>query len=353
MVVSIRVVIIAASLFCLSGCTTISYYSQSVTGQLEIFSKQQPIAEILDQENLPDNTRQKLQTAIAIREFSINTLLLPDNDSYRHYADLGRRYVIWNVFATPEFSLEPLQWCFLIVGCLSYRGYFKYEDAYLLQQKLIQNNNDTYVGGVAAYSTLGWFDDPILSTMLNWDTIYLARVIFHELAHQQLYVSNDTMFNESYAETVARIGLERWLQDKPEVIDKYMTEQDRDEKVVALVIDYRDKLNQLYTSNHDKTLLRQGKQRLFTELKTDYQRLSQGWQNRKYDNWFIDDLNNAKLMTLVTYKEYVDDFYQIYLDLGKNLSQFYDTIQNMAACQAEQRRAILKKRDVEFYCQNK
>ena len=196
----------------LSSCSTLSYYRQSMSGHLQLLQSRQDVDSLLHSIDTPDELKHRLKSISRLREFASQRLGLPDNNSYRSYADIGRKYVVWNVFATPALSFEPHTSCFFIVGCLSYRGYFKKADAVKYMESLKDDGFDIYLGGVIAYSTLGWFDDPILNGMLERNDSDLARLIFHELAHQQLYIKDDTEFNEAFADAVALIGLEYWLE---------------------------------------------------------------------------------------------------------------------------------------------
>jgi predicted aminopeptidase len=193
------------------GCTSLEYYAQAVSGHLEVMWAAVPIEERLREADTPVALREKLQRVLVIREFASRELGLPDNDSYRRYADLGRPYVLWNVFAAPEFSVAPIQSCFPFAGCVSYRGFYSEEAAQRHAAGLARQGDDVYVGGVSAYSTLGWFSDPVLSTFVQFSEPEIARILFHELAHQEAYVKGDTVFNESFAATVEEEGLRRWL----------------------------------------------------------------------------------------------------------------------------------------------
>ena len=209
-VVALQRLTIAALSLTLSGC----YYMQAARGQMEINRKREPIAEVLSAESTPEQLASQLQVVLQARQFSIDELGLPDNDSYRSYADLERDYVVWNIVAVPEFSLQPKTWCYPVVGCVSYRGYFSRDKAADLAKRLRGDGFDVAFGGVAAYSTLGRFDDPILNTMTHWGDDDLVAVMFHELAHQVLYIKDDTEFNESFATAVEEIGMERWLASR-------------------------------------------------------------------------------------------------------------------------------------------
>jgi len=187
---------------------------QAARGQLDVMSKREPIDKLIEAPDTPEELAARLRLVSEARQFAIDELLLPDNDSYRSYADLGRDYVVWNVFAAPEFSLDPKTWCFPIAGCVAYRGYFSEDAARRKADQLAEDGLDVAVGGVPAYSTLGRFDDPVLNTMMHWEDADLVATIFHELAHQVLYVKNDSAFNESFATTVEEIGIERWLTSR-------------------------------------------------------------------------------------------------------------------------------------------
>lgn len=324
------------------GCSQLSYYRQAITGQMDVLARRQPITQVLTQTDLPEATRTKLNAALTMRRFATESLYLPDNGSYTDYADLQRRYAVWSVFAAPPLALEAKQWCFLMVGCLRYRGYFSEADAQALAEALRAEGYDVYIASVAAYSTLGWFDDPVLNTMLYWSRPHLAGVMFHELAHQFIYIDNDTAFNEGFAMAVQRIGTQRWLA-------QYGTEQEkaryqhywqRQKQFLTLVQDLRQQLETLYAktdlSDADKL---QEKQRLFADLKARYIHLRETqWQNdRGYDHWFKRDLNNAKLMAIATYQDYVPAFLQLLRQKEGDLAQFYSAVKILGDLPVEQR----------------
>lgn len=336
----------------LYGCASINYYSQSISGQFEVFQKSKSINGLLASNNIDEKTRSRLITVLNLRKFSIQDLGLPDNKSYLAYADLERNYVIWNIFATDEFSLQPKQWCYLMVGCLAYRGYFSREDAIKHEQLLKNQGYDVYLGGVAAYSTLGWFNDPVLNTMLRWNDIRLAKVMFHELAHQQLYIHNDTEFNEAYADTVALIGVRKWLQKNfdQSTLDKFEKSQRKEEEFINLIMHYKSLLGALYDSDENDTLKRIKKAALFQQMFNDYQMISQSWENNDYKDWFTEGLNNAKLASVITYRQYVPDFLALYKKQGKDLKSFYGLIKSLSKCKPMKRKEILKNREIKFEC---
>jgi predicted aminopeptidase len=237
----------------LPGC----YYAQAAKGQWELSRKRQPIEEVLASEDTSPELAARLQLVQEARQFAIDELGLPDNDTYRTYADIEREYVVWNVFAAPEFSLQAKTWCFPIVGCVSYRGYFAREDAERKAQQLEEQGYDVIVGGVAAYSTLGKLRDPVLSSMMNWDDLELVGVLFHELAHQVLYIRDDTGFNESFATAVEEFGVLRWLQSRglEHKAEEYVARRSLRVDLMGLVATARDDLEALYladTGNDEK-----------------------------------------------------------------------------------------------------
>ena len=194
-----------------AGCADLVYYLQSADGELRVLEARRPISEVLADPATPPALKSRLELVLRLRDFASRELKLPDNGSYRNYADLHRQFIVWNVFAAPEFSVTPKRWCFLIAGCVAYRGYFSREGAEKLAVRLRSEGYDVFVGGVPAFSTLGWFDDPVLNTFINYPEYELARLLFHELAHQRVYAKNDSQFNESFAVTVETVGVERWI----------------------------------------------------------------------------------------------------------------------------------------------
>ncbi len=344
-------------LFCLmpvlSGCSTLGYYLQSIQGQAEVLQKSTPIEKLLQDDHLPAALREKLLLASELRRFAARQLLLPDNGSYQDYADLGRNYVVWNVFATPELSLQPQQWCYLIVGCLGYRGYFSEILARKHADELRASGYDVFVGGVAAYSTLGWFNDPVLNTMLRHDDFYLARVIFHELAHQLLFIPNDTDFNEAFADSIAETGTERWLtQTQPESVSEAFSEiLAHEDEFTALVLNYRAKLEELYRSSMADQYKLEHKQMLFTLMQSDYAALKAGWNNDiRYDAWFAAGLNNAKLVAVSTYRRLLPGFRLLLRSVNHDLKNYYNNVKRLGACPQERRHEILMTGQTDFKC---
>jgi predicted aminopeptidase len=337
-----------------SGCGSLGYYAQSINGQLEILHKRQPIDKLLKHHDLPRDIKAQLELSRQIRDFAIMELGLPDNGSYRDYADLGRDFVVWNVFATPELSLQNRQWCYLIVGCLAYRGYFSEENAREYALQLENGGYDVYVGGVTAYSTLGWFDDPVLNTMLQRGDIYLARVIFHELAHQKVYIKDDTEINEAFADTVAETGVHRWLESSnpsgyaPAQIENMQQEEDQ---FVELVLKYRNQLDELYNSAITDSQKRARKSMLLGRMIDEYRKMypDNSIQTR-YGSWFATGLNNAKLMAVVTYRKYMPGFRKMLLAVDNDFEAFYELADRLRHCSHDQRRDILQSGKIHFSC---
>src|SRR5438093_5818705 len=285
------------------GCSTAEYYWQGISGQLDLLGRAQPIAEVLDATRDP-GVKRKLERVLAIREYASRELGLPDNASYRRYTDLGRRFVLWNVFATPALSLNPRQWCFPIAGCVNYRGYFAEADARTEAARLGAIGDDVHIGGVPAFSTLGYFSDPMLSTFIRYPDPEIARLIFHELAHQVAYAKDDTVFNESFAVAVEEEGLRRWLaaQHDPELDRQFAISERYREAFRTLVNQTRSKLEALYASNASDEVKRAGKAAAFDAMRAEYAERKRAWGGfGAYDYWFTQGPNNASLASVSLY----------------------------------------------------
>lgn len=328
----------------LCGCDTLRYYSQAVGGHLDLMRRAAPIDEQLGRDAVPAALKAKLQAALRIRDFASRELALPDNGSYKRYADLGRPYALWNVFAAPEFSIEPVSSCFVLAGCVSYRGYFRETDAQAEGTALRTQGYDVYVGGVPAYSTLGWFDDPVLNTFIQYPEAGLARLMFHELAHQVLYVKNDTRFNESFAATVEQAGVERWLAQSGSDSDRAVYErlQRMRNGFVALILKYRAILEPYYRQDLPLEEKRLGKARRFAEMEEEYRQLKASWGGfAGYDRWFAGKPNNAILASVALYTELVPAFRALLEREGGDLPRFYAAAKELAGLSKEERDARL------------
>jgi predicted aminopeptidase len=341
MAATIRAALAIALIVTLSGGC---YLLQSAQGQLALMSKREPIPRVIDDPSTSAALRAQLKSVTAIRNFASRELGLPDNGSYRKYADIGRPYVVWNVVAAPEFSVDPKQWCFPIVGCVAYRGYFVEKRARRFAAGLHAKGFDVVVGGVAAYSTLGHFDDPILSSMVNWNDVELASIIFHELTHQMLYVPNDASFNEALATTVEEEGVRRWLQQQGREKDlaEHLLQRGRYLEVIALMTETRNHLRTLYASGLPPPLMRERRRETFEELREAYAALKAQWGGRApFDAWFAADLNNAHLASIATYFSCVPGFERELKAAGGNLPAFYLRVRELAKLDQRQRDALV------------
>jgi predicted aminopeptidase len=340
-----RLLLLAALAPLLCGCATLRYYSQAVGGHLDLMRRASPIEEQLGRDAVPAAIKAKLQAVLRIREFASRELALRDNGSYRSYADLGRQYAVWNVFAAPEFSLDPVSSCFVFVGCVSYRGYFGEADAQAEAASLRERGYDVHVGGVPAYSTLGWFDDPVLSTFIQYPVAELARLIFHELAHQLLYVKNDTRFNESFAATVEQAGVDRWLAQNGSERERaaYERLQNMRREFVALVLRHRAALEQYYRQDLPVEEKRLGKARRFAEMEEEYRQLKVSWGGfAGYDRWFAGKPNNATLASVALYTELAPAFGALLQREGGDLPRFYAAVKELTKLPKDQRDARLR-----------
>ncbi|HEX8011818.1 MAG TPA: aminopeptidase [Casimicrobiaceae bacterium] len=325
--------LLGAATLILSGCSTAEYYWQGISGQLDLLHRAQPIPAVLDSVRDPVLKR-KLERVLAIRDYASRELRLPDNASYRRYSELGRRFVLWNVFATPPLSLKPRQWCFPIAGCVNYRGYFAEADARAEAARLAAGGDDVYIGGVPAYSTLGYFSDPMLSTFIRYPDTEIARLIFHELAHQIVYVKDDTVFNESFAVAVEEESLRRWLaaQHDPELDRQFATAERYRTAFRALVERTRAKLEALYASNLSDEAKLAGKARAFEAMRAGYAETKRAWGGfSAYDYWFAQGPNNASLAAVGLYTQKVPEFQALLAADGDDLPRFYARVKALAA----------------------
>jgi predicted aminopeptidase len=321
---SLRILISLLALLVLPGCETLSYYAQAVGGQLNMMARTRPSADLIADPATPPALRERLRRAGEMRDFAVRELKLPDNASYRRYAELDRPYAVWNVVAAPEFSLEPQQSCFPVAGCVAYRGFFSQEDAARYAAGLRAAGNDVFVYGVPAYSTLGRFDDPLLSTFIRYQDVDLARLIFHELAHQVVYVTDDSTFNESFAVSVEHEGLRRWLAAKGGDADRaaYAAALQRNKAFASEVEQVRARLGVLYRQRIAPEAMRERKR---AELAGLAARL--GNDRRLQDQ----APNNAVLASYATYTQLVATFEHLLQEEGGDLGRFYARVKAYAA----------------------
>jgi predicted aminopeptidase len=305
----------------ISGC----YYVQATRGQIEVLSKRESIDDMLASPETPDDLSRRLELVQEARQFSVDELGLPDNKSYRTYSDLERDYVVWNVFAAPEFSLDAREWCYPIVGCVSYRGYFSKDAADKQADKLSRKGFDVAVGGVPAYSTLGNFNDPVLNTMLRWDDLQLVSTLFHELAHQVLYIKDDTAFNESFATAVEEFGIERWLvaQGRQDEMSRYRERKKLHREFVDLVAGAREDLREFYARDIGAEEMRRLKAARLEQLSADVS-LALEAAGRSDKHWLSGELNNARLLPMTLYEGRVPAFRALFAECDFGLACFYE-----------------------------
>jgi predicted aminopeptidase len=327
----------------LSGCSSVSYYGQLASGQWQLLQAREPVAKVIADPARPQPLRDHLVQAQKARTFASAQLHLPDNQSYRLYADIGRPYVVWNVFATQEFSLAAQNHCFPIAGCVAYRGYYSQGAARGEAALLKQQGMDVSIGGVEAYSTLGWFNDPIMSSMLSWGDERLATLIFHELAHQRFYVKDDTEFNESFATFVEQEGTRQWRVARGLAPIGSAALQQRDQ-FTRLVLDTRKRLETLYAQPLAADAMRRAKAAEFERLRSEYRQVrdSQWGGDKRYDAWVNQPMNNARLLPFGLYDQWVPAFAALFRQEGENWLKFYAAVERMGQLPVAQRKAALR-----------
>lgn len=313
-----------------AGCESLSYYSQAIRGQFGVMHAARPLESWLADPATPAELRARLQVALSIREFASRRLALPVNGSYSSYADLGRPYVVWNVYAAPRFSVEPKKECFPFTGCVSYRGFFSEEEAARQAARLREQGYDVYLGGVPAYSTLGWFDDPLLSTFIQYPDVQLARLVFHELAHQRLYVKGDTTFNESFAVTVEEEGVKRWLEavGRSGELEALRAGRLRRQEFAQRVAQTRQVLSGVFLEDgpEEKMLARKAEE--WEKLRRDYPAI------------VPIEPNNAYLVSIALYTQLVPEFERVLKSCGGDLAEFYERVRALVASGRDARAAL-------------
>jgi predicted aminopeptidase len=333
----------------LAGCAPPGYYLQAAEGHFELWRLARPLEDVQGDPLVPASLQERLAAAASIRDFASRELALPDNGSYRRYAALDRSYVVWNVLAAEEFSVRPKEWCFPVAGCVGYRGYFSRREADAFVAALREQGLDAHVGGVPAYSTLGWFDDPLLSTFIHYPDTDLARLMFHELSHQVAYARDDTEFNESFAVVVEQEGLRRWLTARNN--EAMRRDHERAQRMRAdflrLVLDARSRLETVYASPLPDEEKRREKARVFASLRSDYDALKAGpWRGYAgYDRWLGQEINNATLASVGLYQQLVPAFEVLLEHQGRDLPRFYAEVKALADLPREERR-----RRLDAYC---
>lgn len=333
-----RTVVAIAMIGLLHGC----YYMQATRGQLDVMRKRESIADVIDSGDTPPDLAARLRLVNEARQFSIDDLGLPDNDSYRSYADVERDYVVWNVFAAPEFSFQAKRWCFPVAGCVNYRGYFSEQAARREASRLQRKGLDVVVGGVPAYSTLGRFNDPVLNTMMRWDDVELVVMLFHELAHQVLYVKGDSGFNESFATAVEEVGIKRWLLSRgiEHELTAYRERRDLRRRLMRTIDAARADLESFYSMSVDDDDKRSMKARRFEQLSkeiADEFKLS----GRDAAGWLKNGLNNARLASMSLYDGHLPAFRVLLQQCDDELACFYDEVRKLSTLDKDDRDSLL------------
>lgn len=317
----------------LTGCGA-GYLTQAAAGQWSVMKEREPIGELIESPSTDPALKARLETLQEARRYASEQLALPDNDSYTSYADIGRDYVVWNVVATPEFSVAPKQWCFPVAGCVAYRGYFSETRARDYALTLASRGYDVTVGGVAAYSTLGRFSDPVLSSMLAYDDRQLAGILFHELAHQVAYSPDHSAFNEAFAMSVEEEGLARWLaaQGRQQELGQLQLRRAQQAEVAKLFAAHREELRRLYASAVPDAQMRERKHEIFIDLTLGLREFESRTGRRGiYASWVAEGLNNAHLASVATYQDCVPKFAALLVEHDGDLPRYYAAVKSMAA----------------------
>lgn len=333
------------ALLLVTGCAEISYYMQSVDGHLSIVHNKKDIEDLIADKNTDKKLAKRLQLVRGIRQFAIDELALPDSGSYTDYADLGRNFVLKNLFAAEAFSIKPKQWCYPVIGCAGYRGYFNEQQLERFSNELKQQGYDIYIANVPAYSTLGWFNDPVLNTFIYWPDYLLAGLIFHELSHQHVYVDGDSQFNESFAVAVQQSGVEIWLTSNGELdkLNKYRQHINNRKQVIQLIIRSREELKDIYATTMQLPEKKAAKEQAIEKLKSQYQDMSAGFDVPDgFSRWFGGDINNARLASISTYYAYVPAFKNLLKQNNNNFTAFLGQVKAISELSVEQRKQCMQ-----------
>ena len=334
--------LLAAALVALGGCSTLGYYGQAINGELKILGERQPIKAVVGNTATSAGVRRKLELVLAARSYASAELGLPQGESYRSYVALDRAYPVWVVYAAPAFSLAPVDWCFPFAGCVPYRGYFHEQAADVFAAGLAKRGDDVFVTGAPAYSTLGWFADPVYSSMLPWSDAELAGTIFHEMAHQKLYVKNDSAFNESFADTVEDIGIERFFATHdPKALTAWRNERQAERAAGVFVEETRTRLAAVYASHMSDAEKRSEKAAVFRWLTERYREVGTRFGIRYSSEWLA-KLNNASLAAMNTYDRWIPAFRHLLQCEDGNLPDFYRAAARISALPAKTREARLQ-----------
>ncbi|HET8802479.1 MAG TPA: aminopeptidase [Marinobacter sp.] len=329
----------------LTGCSTIGYYTQAIGGHTHLMMSGEPVASLIADKQTPPALRRKLTRSLQARQFAADVLALPVDEAFLDYVELGRHWVVVNLVAVPEFSLQPHRWCYPLLGCQAYRGYFNLDDANAEQSQFQARGYDTMVAGVTAYSTLGWFDDPLHSGFTALPDDQMVALMFHELAHRVVYISGDTTFNESFATAVELEGLKRWLerQGRQAQFGKALARLRQRHQTLALVQSTAAELEALYQQRDTLPLprLRHRKAALFADLQDRYAAQSEHWDTPGPFGPPPVSLNNAHLALFRQYNQQVPAFRQLLKDQGGDFAAFYRAVKTLSALPEASRNARL------------
>ncbi len=329
----------------LTGCVNLTYYAQAVGGHMDLLHRSKPISAIIADPDVDHQLRNSLARVVILRDFASRELKLPDNKSYTSYADLQRPYAVWNVFASPELSVELKKWCFIKAGCVGYRGFFSQAKAERYAEKLKDEGYDTYVGGIRAYSTLGWFNDPILNTFIGSPEMDLARLIFHELAHQVVYVPGDTVFNESFATAVEHEGVARWFKRNGSVSEQiaFNVRHEMETVFTELVLGYRKRLQVVFSSDISDVEKRAAKAQIFDDLHEEYLQIKATQPEfSRYEAWFKQQPNNARLATVAIYTQLLPAFQALLEQQNGDMDQFFNVVKEISKLSKDERAFVLQ-----------
>ena len=342
---SFCIVLLLVTITLLASCSDGPYLLQCAKGHWSLMSRSESIDDLLAQDSQSQTLRDQLTKVVTLRDFAVSSLHLPDNGSYHKYADLERPYAVWNLVVAPELSLKLNEWCFPVAGCVTYRGYFDEQEARTKAQSFSDQGFDVDVYGVEAYSTLSWFDDPVLNTFLDNDDIRLAGLLFHEMSHQVIYVQNDTMFNESFAKTVELEGLRRWFDGSgsKELWQECLQRERRSADFHKFLTQVRSDLNEAYDSEQNNDQKRQLKNEILQRAVDNYTALKLVWGGYNgYDAWMQRGLNNARLSSVASYYELVPAFQALLQQSGYDLGRFYSEVRQLGSMPKAERRAKLQ-----------
>ena len=329
--IPLRLSPILLALLVLPSCQTIGFYRQAVNGQFEILRNRRSNDRVIADPSTSPHLREQLAKVEILRRFASDHLALPGDECFGKYSDIGRKHLVWVIYATPEFSLEPKTWFYPFIGDMDYRGYFSEQDAERFASQLHRDGYDTYIGDVNAYSTLGWFHDPVLNTYIDYPDIHLAEMIFHELTHLKVFRRGDTIFNESLAEVVAEEGVKRWLRHEGRLDDlrKYEGLLVRRREFYQEIDRSRGKLEALYASGQPESVMRREKAAILSNLRDQFRELHRRWGGRGLEAWMQEDINNGHIVSLKIYSDQMPRFRNLLLDSDGDLEVFFKKVECM------------------------